>query len=88
MEAIKLNVNQLGEWAPKLHAGDRVLLSGTVYTLSLIHIYFSDVKYHAPYVILFFQKGRLPLGYPRGYPSRFAGGNRFLQVVAIGKFIR
>ena len=32
MEAIKLNVNQLGEWAPKLHAGDRVLLSGTVYT--------------------------------------------------------
>ena len=32
MDTIKLNVNQLDEWAPKLHAGQRVLLSGTVYT--------------------------------------------------------
>lgn len=32
MDAIKINVNELDQWAPKLHAGDRVLLSGTVYT--------------------------------------------------------
>ena len=29
---IELNVSELREKAPSLHAGDRVLLSGTVYT--------------------------------------------------------
>ena len=32
MENIRINVNELEEWAPKLKAGQRVLLSGTVHT--------------------------------------------------------
>ncbi len=32
MQELRLDVCDLGEWAPKLAAGDRVLLSGTVYT--------------------------------------------------------
>ncbi len=32
MNEIKLHTSQLSEQAPKLHAGDRVLLSGTIYT--------------------------------------------------------
>lgn len=32
-EIIKLRTEQLREYAPKLHAGDKILLTGTVYTL-------------------------------------------------------
>ena len=31
-EAIKINVEGLREWAPKLKAGDKIFLTGTVYT--------------------------------------------------------
>ena len=31
-EIIKLRTEQLREYAPKLHAGDKILLTGTVYT--------------------------------------------------------
>lgn len=31
-EAIKINVESLREWAPKLKAGDKIFLTGTVYT--------------------------------------------------------
>ena len=70
MEAIKLNVNQLGEWAPKLHAGDRVLLSGTVYT--------SRDAAHKRYFGLLDEGKPLPFDI-KGAAIYYAGAKRFVR---------